>query len=100
MTIRPRLTLPIALYSSLSGIQEIGIRFVWISVYKIGCGKTRPQALILMCITLTFLILATNVVMFSVGEYQCEYQLDGPSSTDVNVLLQFLTTRLTDPRDF
>jgi len=54
------------LLSSLSGIQEIGIRFVWISVYKIGCGKTRPQALILMCLTLTFLTLATNVVMFSV----------------------------------
>ena len=53
-------------FSSMSGIKNVGIRFMWLSVYKIRAGKTKPQAILLMCMNLMFILLALNVVMFSV----------------------------------
>ena len=54
------------LFCSITGIQTIGIRFLWLSVYKIRAQKTKPQAIVLMCLNLIFLLLAINVIMFSV----------------------------------
>jgi len=54
------------LFSSMSGLRQIGIRFLWLSVYKVRSGRTKPQAIVLMCFNLTFILLALNVVMFSV----------------------------------
>ena len=54
------------LFCSITSIQTIGIRFLWLSVYKIRAQKTKPQALVLMCLNLIFILLAINVVMFSV----------------------------------
>ena len=54
------------LFSSMAGVKNVGIRFLWLSVYKIRAQKTKPQALVLMCLNLIFLLLAINVIMFSV----------------------------------
>ena len=54
------------LFCSISSIQTIGIRFLWLSVYKIRAQKTKPQAIVLMCLNIIFILLAINVVMFSV----------------------------------
>ena len=54
------------LFCSMTGIQTIGIRFLWLSVYKIRGQKTKPQAIVLMCLNLIFVLLAINVIMFSV----------------------------------
>jgi LMBR1 domain-containing protein 1 len=54
------------LFCSMTGIQTIGIRFLWLSVYKIRAQKTKPQAIVLMCLNLIFVLLASNVIMFSV----------------------------------
>ena len=53
-------------FCSITGIQTIGIRFLWISVYKIRSQKTKPQAIVLMCLNLMFILLAINVIMFFV----------------------------------
>lgn len=53
-------------FCSITGIQTIGIRFLWIPVYKIRSQKTKPQAIVLMCLNLMFILLAINVIMFSV----------------------------------
>jgi LMBR1 domain-containing protein 1 len=50
----------------MTGIQTIGIRFLWLSVYKIRAQKTKPQAIVLLCLNLIFVLLAINVIMFSV----------------------------------
>ena len=53
-------------FCSITGIQTIGIRFLWIPVYKIRSQKTKPQAIVLMCLNLMFILLAINVIMFFV----------------------------------
>ena len=54
------------LFCSMTGIQSIGIRFLWLSLYKIRAQKTKPQAIVLMCLNLIFILLAINIIMFSV----------------------------------
>ena len=53
-------------FCSMSGVRHIGIRFLWIPLYKIRANKTRPQGLILMCLLLIYIIMALNVVMYSI----------------------------------
>jgi len=53
-------------FCSMTGIQTIGIRFLWLSVYKIRAQKTKPQAIVLLCLNLIFILLAINVIMFSI----------------------------------
>lgn len=52
-------------FCTMSGVKNIGIRFLWIHLYQIRGYKTKPQGLIMLCGVLIFIIIALNVVMYS-----------------------------------
>lgn len=51
---------------SMSGLRNIGIRFFCLQLYKIRAWKTPPRGLLLAVLSLMFIILAQNIVMFSI----------------------------------
>jgi len=48
-------------FTTLSGIIRIGVRFLWVNLYKIRSGSTPPQGLLLASIILMFAILSLNM---------------------------------------
>lgn len=55
------------LITSISGLQQIGIRFMWLPLYKIGAHATKPQALALMSFNLLLMLVSSNVIFFSIA---------------------------------
>lgn len=55
------------LITSISGVKRIGIRFMWLPLYKIAPHSTKPQALALMSLTLILILVASNILFFSVA---------------------------------
>ncbi|TID16993.1 putative lysosomal cobalamin transporter [Venturia nashicola] len=57
--------------SSVVGIAVVGIRFLWITIFKIRKGRTSPQALLLATVLLTLIVLAINysVAMMVAPQY-------------------------------
>ncbi|TRY63444.1 hypothetical protein TCAL_16605 [Tigriopus californicus] len=60
-------------------------------LYKIKSGQTKPQALVLMCMSLIFVLLALNVVMFSVVP---DYTTYGSQYYRVNNTIGNVTTEI------
>ncbi|TGZ81899.1 hypothetical protein EX30DRAFT_358620 [Ascodesmis nigricans] len=46
--------------ASVIGIAFIGIRFLWVSIFKLRVGGTKPQGLLLTTVMLTLITLAVN----------------------------------------
>lgn len=46
--------------ASVVGIASIGIRFLWITLFKIRKGHTSPQAMLMATVLLTLIVLAIN----------------------------------------
>ena len=66
------LLLVILLFSaSVVGIATVGIRFLWVSLFRIRKGHTSPQALLLATVLLTLIVLAINysVAMMVAPQY-------------------------------
>jgi len=57
--------------ASVVGIATVGIRFLWISIFKIRKGHSSPQALLLATVLLTLIVLALNysVAMMIAPQY-------------------------------
>lgn len=57
--------------SSVVGVATVGIRFLWVSLFKIKKGHTSPQALLLATVLLTLIVLAINysVAMLIAPQY-------------------------------
>lgn len=57
--------------SSVVGIATVGIRFLWLTLFKIRKGHTSPQALLLATVLLTLITLALNysIAMLVVPQY-------------------------------
>ena len=57
--------------ASVVGISSIGIRFLWISLFKIRRGHTSPQALLMATVMLTLMVLGINysVAMIVAPQY-------------------------------
>lgn len=53
-------------FTSMSGVKELGIKFFWLTLYQIRANRTPPRALLLMCLILIYILLALNVLMFSI----------------------------------
>ncbi|ORX62224.1 hypothetical protein DM01DRAFT_345981 [Hesseltinella vesiculosa] len=49
--------------ATISGLVNIGIRFLWLNLYKIRQGGTAPQGLLVMTVFLTLNLLALNYVV-------------------------------------
>jgi LMBR1 domain-containing protein 1 len=57
--------------ASVVGIATAGIRFLWVTIFKIKKGRTSPQALLLATVLLTLIVLAINysVAMMVAPQY-------------------------------
>lgn len=53
--------------SSINGVKDVGIRFMWLPLYKIKANATKPQALALMALTLSLILVALNVILFTIA---------------------------------
>jgi len=51
---------------SMSGIGNMGIRLCCVELYKIRAWKTPPRGLLLAVLSMMYIILAQNIIMFSV----------------------------------
>ncbi|KAI8088321.1 putative lysosomal cobalamin transporter [Thamnidium elegans] len=54
------------LLATMMGIIQIGVRFLWVTLYRIKKGSTAPQGLLFSAILLTFGLLALNYSITSV----------------------------------
>ena len=68
--------------SSIYGVKQIGIRFVWLSLYKIKAHATKPQALALMSLTLILILLALSRVLFTIAP---DYTIYGSQRFVLNI---------------
>ncbi|XP_028676141.1 lysosomal cobalamin transport escort protein LMBD1 [Erpetoichthys calabaricus] len=60
-------------FTSMAGIQNMGIWFFWIRLYKIRPGKTRPQALLFLCMILLLIVLHTSYMIYSLAPQYVMY---------------------------
>lgn len=58
---------------TISGIQQLGIWFFFLRMYKIRSHKTRPQALIMLCSSLMYTVLALNVLSYNTSPQYTTY---------------------------
>lgn len=53
--------------TTISGLQGIGIRFMWLPLYAIRPHRTKPQGLALMALSLLLILVASNVLFFTIA---------------------------------
>lgn len=58
---------------TISGIRNLGIRLVFLKMYKLRLRRTRPQALLMTCVTLMLTVLAVNILLFCVSPSYLKY---------------------------
>lgn len=77
--------------STMSGLIHIGIRFLWMTLYRIKRGATAPQGLLVSAILLTLSLLALNYTMTTTvapqyahfgSQVYCNYTLNGIRDCD------------------
>lgn len=64
--------------SSVVGIATVGIRFLWVMIFKIRKGHSTPQALLLATVMLTLIVLALNYSIAMIVAPQ--YAIFGPQT--------------------
>uniref|UniRef100_A0A671KRJ2 Lysosomal cobalamin transport escort protein LMBD1 n=1 Tax=Sinocyclocheilus anshuiensis TaxID=1608454 RepID=A0A671KRJ2_9TELE len=60
-------------FTSMAGIRNMGIWFFWIRLYKIRPQRTRPQALLFLCMILLLIILHTSYMIYSLAPQYVMY---------------------------
>ncbi|KAF7686945.1 hypothetical protein HF521_015338 [Silurus meridionalis] len=60
-------------FTSMAGIREMGIWFFWIRLYKIRPQRTRPQALLFLCMILLLIVLHTSYMIYSLAPQYVMY---------------------------
>ncbi|XP_075926074.1 lysosomal cobalamin transport escort protein LMBD1 isoform X3 [Petromyzon marinus] len=53
--------------TSMAGIRNMGIWFFWMKLYNIRTGRTRPQALLFLCLILMLIVMHVNYVIYSLA---------------------------------
>ncbi|XP_061600640.1 lysosomal cobalamin transport escort protein LMBD1 [Cololabis saira] len=83
--------------TSMAGIRNMGIWFFWIRLYKIRPKKTRPQALLFLCMILLLIVLHTSYMIYSLAPQYVMYgsqkylvQTPAPGNTTIG------TTKICD----
>ncbi|TDH01228.1 hypothetical protein EPR50_G00177420 [Perca flavescens] len=89
--------------TSMAGIRNMGIWFFWIRLYKIRPKKTRPQALLFLCMILLLIVLHTSYMIYSLAPQYVMYgsqkylvQSPMPSAGPTSGNATFGTTRICD----
>ncbi|NXU16774.1 LMBD1 protein, partial [Pardalotus punctatus] len=72
------------IFTSMAGIRNMGIWFFWIRLYKIRRGKTRPQALLFLCMILLLIVLHTSYMIYSLAP---QYVMYGSQKYLVQVII-------------
>jgi len=52
------------IFTSLYGLQQIGIWYFWVQMYRFSRKRTKPQALLMLCSLLMFIVVAINVFVY------------------------------------
>ena len=52
---------------TVSGIRNLGVRIFFVRMYRLKLKRTRPQALLMTCVTLMLTVLAINILMYCVS---------------------------------
>uniref|UniRef100_A0AAQ5Y1B9 Lysosomal cobalamin transporter n=1 Tax=Amphiprion ocellaris TaxID=80972 RepID=A0AAQ5Y1B9_AMPOC len=87
--------------TSMAGIRNMGIWFFWIRLYKIRPKRTRPQALLFLCMILLLIVLHTSYMIYSLApqyvmygsqKYLVQTQMPSPGPGNTT----FATTRICD----
>uniref|UniRef100_A0A8C2DR56 Lysosomal cobalamin transport escort protein LMBD1 n=1 Tax=Cyprinus carpio TaxID=7962 RepID=A0A8C2DR56_CYPCA len=60
-------------FTSMAGIRNMGIWFFWIRLYKIKPQRTRPQALLFLCMILLLIVLHTSYMIYSLAPQYVMY---------------------------
>ncbi|XP_063047108.1 lysosomal cobalamin transport escort protein LMBD1 [Engraulis encrasicolus] len=60
-------------FTSMAGIRNMGIWFFWVRLYKIRPGRTRPQALLFLCMILLLIVLHTSYMIYSLAPQYVMY---------------------------
>ncbi|KAI3363123.1 hypothetical protein L3Q82_011772 [Scortum barcoo] len=89
--------------TSMAGIRNMGIWFFWIRLYKIRPKRTRPQALLFLCMILLLIVLHTSYMIYSLAPQYVMYgsqkylvQSQMPSAGPTSGNATFGTTRICD----
>ncbi|XP_069582759.1 lysosomal cobalamin transport escort protein LMBD1 [Ranitomeya imitator] len=78
-------------FTSMAGIRNMGIWFFWIRLYKIRRERTRPQALLFLCMILLLIVLHTSYMIYSLAPQYVMYgsqkylEGNGNSSSSVSI---------------
>uniref|UniRef100_A0A665X6Z0 Lysosomal cobalamin transport escort protein LMBD1 n=1 Tax=Echeneis naucrates TaxID=173247 RepID=A0A665X6Z0_ECHNA len=80
--------------TSMAGIRNMGIWFFWIRLYKIRPKRTRPQALLFLCMILLLIVLHTSYMIYSLAP---QYVMYGSQKyLVISNVFCFLTTETTE----
>ncbi|KAG5266976.1 hypothetical protein AALO_G00238400 [Alosa alosa] len=60
-------------FTSMAGIRNMGIWFFWVRLYKIRPKRTRPQALLFLCMILLLIVLHTSYMIYSLAPQYVMY---------------------------
>ncbi|XP_048863481.1 lysosomal cobalamin transport escort protein LMBD1 [Brienomyrus brachyistius] len=90
-------------FTSMAGIRNMGIWFVWIRLYKIRPRRTRPQALLFLCMILLLIVLHTSYMIYSLAPQYVMYgsqkylvQEKMPSADGLERNISRVTSRICD----
>uniref|UniRef100_A0AAY4BRI3 Lysosomal cobalamin transport escort protein LMBD1 n=1 Tax=Denticeps clupeoides TaxID=299321 RepID=A0AAY4BRI3_9TELE len=81
-------------FTSMAGIRNMGIWFFWMRLYKIRPRRTRPQALLFLCMILLLIVLHTSYMIYSLAP---QYVMYGSQKylLQVNVINHFTFSHLS-----
>ncbi|XP_051936532.1 lysosomal cobalamin transport escort protein LMBD1 [Hippocampus zosterae] len=87
--------------TSMAGIRNMGIWFFWIRLYKIRPKRTRPQALLFLCMILLLIVLHTSYMIYSLAPQYVmygsqKYLIESPSTGLTSGNTSVSTTRICD----
>ncbi|CAF1178741.1 unnamed protein product [Adineta steineri] len=52
------------IFTSLYGLQQLGIWYFWVRMYRFSRGRTKPQAILMLCSLLMFIVVAINIFVY------------------------------------
>jgi LMBR1 domain-containing protein 1 len=85
--------------STVFGISFVGIRFLWVTFFRVRKGRTRPQGLLFTTVILTLSVLAINYALPMIiapqyghfgGQVYCTKMVNGSTHADCTDFPQFL----------
>jgi len=84
--------------TSLYGLQQLGIWYFWVRMFRFSRGRTKPQALLLLCSLLMFIVVAINIFVYllipqySIYGDQHYVEMSTNGTSIVKPCTQFVTT--------